>query len=103
MSTLRRWLIGRTADCDIVVSQAEVSSNHCRLTRADKGFLLEDLGSSNGTYVNGVRISKPTLVQQTDHITLGQKIPFPWPEFPPPVPKPTPPPLGIRIGRAAGQ
>jgi len=100
MSTLRRWLIGRAIDCDLVVNQAEVSSNHCRLTRTDKGFLLEDLGSSNGTYVNGVRISKPTLVQPSDRITLGQKTPFPWPETGSPAQKPSPPPLGLSIGRA---
>ncbi len=79
MSTPRRWLIGRAADCDLIVNQPEVSSHHCRLIQTNKGFLLEDLGSSNGTHVNGVRISKATPVQPDDQITLGQKTLLPWP------------------------
>src|SRR5690242_3006327 len=101
MSTARRWLIGRAPDCDLVVNQPEVSTHHCRLTRTDKGFVLEDLGSSNGTFVNGVRIRKPTPVQPADRITLGLKTPFPWPETASAPRHPSPPPPGVlRIGRA---
>lgn len=100
MSTSRRWLIGRAPDCDLVVNLPEVSTHHCRLSRTDKGFVLEDLGSSNGTHVNGVRISKPTVVQSTDLITLGQKTPLPWPEIGSSPRKSGLPEGVLRIGRA---
>ncbi len=53
---------------------------HCRLTEIADGYLLEDLGSSNGTYVNGARIAAATRVSASDVITLGMKVPMSWPE-----------------------
>src|SRR4051794_4882088 len=73
------WIIGSGADCDLVVAQPTVSGRHCRLTRGGEGYVLEDLGSSNGTYVNGARITSPTRVRAADHITLGLSTPMPWP------------------------
>jgi pSer/pThr/pTyr-binding forkhead associated (FHA) protein len=75
----RSWLIGSGADCDVVVNRPTVSGRHCRLTREDDGTVLEDLGSSNGTYVNGARIDSPTRVTPGDAVTLGQGTPMPWP------------------------
>jgi pSer/pThr/pTyr-binding forkhead associated (FHA) protein len=73
------WTLGNAPDCDIVVDQATVSGRHCRLSRTDAGFVLEDLGSTNGTYVNGTRITTKVPVTRKDAITLGQTIPMPWP------------------------
>ncbi len=73
------WVIGAEADCDIVVDRPTVSGHHCRLSRTHGGFILDDLGSSNGTFVNGVRISTPTNVAKGDTITLGRTVPMPWP------------------------
>ena len=53
------WLIGSAAGCTIVVEHATVSGRHCRLTLDREGYLLEDLGSTNGTYVNGRRLAGP--------------------------------------------
>ncbi len=69
--------------------------------------MLEDLGSTNGTYANGVRLIKPTVVQRHDRITLGLTCGFPWPAWAtgpaaaPAAAIPTPGPRVIRIGRAA--
>src|SRR5262249_51097945 len=87
----RRWVIGRAPECDVVLRRPEVSARHCRLTRTPQGFLLEDLGSSNGTFVNGTRVQGRVGVSRSDQVTLGQQVPFPWPDDAgePPPPPPT--------------
>ena len=76
------WTIGSGAESELVVDRPVVSGTHCRLTQLDDGFLLEDLGSTNGTYVNGRRITGPERVSRSDTITLGQVQPMPWPAEP---------------------
>lgn len=76
----RRWIIGAAADCDIVVARPTVSRRHCSLTEAHDGCLLEDLGSTNGTYLNGRKVSAPVLVCSSDKIRLGRSVELPWPE-----------------------
>ncbi len=71
---MRSWIIGSGDDCDLVVARPTVSGRHCRLTETATGYFVEDLGSSNGTYVNGVRITLSTRVSASDTITLGQTI-----------------------------
>src|ERR1035437_6789373 len=75
------WVIGRAQDCDLVLAEAQVSSHHCRLTHEADGFLLEDLGSTNGTFVNGARIAprEPVHVPHGARVTLGGQVPMPWP------------------------
>src|SRR5262245_34745571 len=73
------WTIGADPECDLVVDRPTVSRRHCRLTRDADGFVLDDLGSSNGTYVNGERIATRMRVTRDDAITLGANIPLPWP------------------------
>jgi ABC-type multidrug transport system ATPase subunit/ABC-type multidrug transport system permease subunit len=77
----KSWLIGSSPDCEICVSSASVSSRHCRLTWHSGTYSLEDLGSTNGTFVNGHRLSPgvPVYLSRTDTLTLGQNTPFPWP------------------------
>jgi pSer/pThr/pTyr-binding forkhead associated (FHA) protein len=57
-----------------------VSGAHCRLTEALGEMILEDLGSTNGTYVNGQRIERPIVVRRSDVVTLGSKTRMPWPD-----------------------
>ncbi|MGO9317054.1 MAG: FHA domain-containing protein [Terracidiphilus sp.] len=78
------WVIGRAQDCDLVVPEAQVSSHHCRLTHLADGFTLEDLGSTNGTFVNGARIDahEPVHVPHGARVTLGNQVPMPWPVAP---------------------
>ena len=49
------------------------------MTQNPGGFLLTDLGSTNGTYVNGVRIAGPIRLTAFDSVTLGRTVPLPWP------------------------
>jgi pSer/pThr/pTyr-binding forkhead associated (FHA) protein len=93
---MRSWIIGSDAACDVVVLQPKVSRRHCRLTDTGDGYTLEDLGSSNGTYVNGERISATACVSIADIITLGATVPMPWPQT-----TASPNARIIRIGRSA--
>ena len=54
-------VIGRREDCDLRIPVGDVSRKHCRLVRTDEGIRLEDLGSSNGTSVNGEPIKEMEL------------------------------------------
>jgi len=63
--------LGRSRDCDIAIDDPSVSRRHAELHREDGGFTLVDLGSTNGTQVNGQKIDRVTL-QTGDRITLGQ-------------------------------
>jgi ABC-type multidrug transport system ATPase subunit/predicted component of type VI protein secretion system len=75
------WVIGRTEGCDLVVPFPSVSSRHCRLSQFANGYTVEDLGSTNGTYVNGARIAPhdPVRVAHGTRITLGGEVEMPWP------------------------
>ncbi len=64
-------LIGRSKQCDLVIEEPELSRKHARFVRQGEGYMLEDLGSTNGTFVNGARLSGPRLLQPGDEIRLG--------------------------------
>lgn len=53
--------IGRSTSNDMVVGSPYVSGRHCRIVRAGNGFIIEDLGSSGGTFVNGMRVSRQSI------------------------------------------
>jgi NADH dehydrogenase len=63
--------LGRDADNHIVVNDERVSRFHAVLKREDKGYVLEDIGTLNGTYVNDQRIQRRVL-EEGDSIRLGQ-------------------------------
>jgi hypothetical protein len=63
--------LGRSRDCDIAIDDPSVSRRHAELHRENGGFTLVDLGSTNGTQVNGQKIDRVAL-QSGDRITLGQ-------------------------------
>lgn len=66
-----RTVLGRQADCGIVLDNKTVSRHHAQILQADQHYYLEDLNSSNGTYVNGQRIQGRYCLQEKDQITLG--------------------------------
>ena len=76
---MRSWDIGSGADCGVVVDSPLVSARHCQLTQTADGYFLNDLGSTNGTYVDGLRINAPTRLVPGASITLGKTMPMPWP------------------------
>jgi pSer/pThr/pTyr-binding forkhead associated (FHA) protein len=65
------FLIGRGADCDLRLGEHDVSRHHCLIRLRDQEATLVDLGSSNGTYVNGERVLSQTSLRSGDEITLG--------------------------------
>jgi hypothetical protein len=66
----KAMLIGRAAECDIVLGGAAVSRQHARITRKNGRCLVQDLGSTNGTLVNGKRI-KQAEIAPGDELQVG--------------------------------
>lgn len=66
--------VGRSSGNDLVLVDPEVSRRHIRITRRADGFAVEDTGSTNGTFVNGQRITHLTLLQDGDTIDLGDTV-----------------------------
>ena len=73
----QRWridkelVIGRDPDCDVVISDRQVSRYHVRLERSAEGVVIEDLGSKNGTFLNGKRLNEPSLLADSDLIQIA--------------------------------
>lgn len=63
--------IGRVEENDLVLPGGSVSKRHARLARREGRLVVTDLGSTNGTYVNGRRISQPVQVGEGDRLHLG--------------------------------
>lgn len=66
--------IGRDVSNDIVANDSEVSRKHARIILQAGGFILEDLGSTNGTFVNGQRLMGPHVLRPGEVIMLGENI-----------------------------
>jgi pSer/pThr/pTyr-binding forkhead associated (FHA) protein len=68
-------IVGRDPVSDITINDPEISRQHARLTRVAEGFLIEDLGSTNGTFVNGQRLSsEPVLLQPGQAVNMGSGV-----------------------------
>ena len=63
-------VIGKAADADFILSDVLVSRKHARLIRFEQSVVLEDLGSTNGTYLNG-KLIRTSPVREGDVITIG--------------------------------
>ncbi len=64
-------IIGRHSHCDITVSDEVVSSQHARLSYHHNQWWLEDLSSTNGTFLNGTKLTTPTVVITGDQFKCG--------------------------------
>jgi hypothetical protein len=64
--------IGRARENDVRLDDAVISSQHARLTWNGRGWVIEDLNSTNGTFVNGKPVERPIAVKQGDVIELGR-------------------------------
>ena len=73
----QRWqlnqtlVLGRESTCDVVISDRQISRFHARLTPTTEGVILEDLGSKNGTHLNGAPISAPVVLQDGDLVAVA--------------------------------
>src|SRR5687768_5578220 len=66
--------IGRVQGNDIVLPKGNVSKRHARIVLKDGKFIIVDLKSTNGTYVNGRKITSPLVVKDSDKIYIGDFI-----------------------------
>jgi predicted component of type VI protein secretion system len=66
--------IGRDSSNEIVINDAEISRRHARLTFQGGKYVLEDLGSTNGTFVNGQRLAGPRVLKPGEVVSFGEQI-----------------------------
>jgi pSer/pThr/pTyr-binding forkhead associated (FHA) protein len=70
-STQDSLTIGRDVACDLVLLDMTVSRSHADLRRASDGWLLSDSGSTNGTRLNGWRVTEPVPLRAGDEVSFG--------------------------------
>jgi len=68
------YTIGREAGNDITIEDSQISRHHARLLRQDNSYVIEDLGSTNGTFVNGRRVSSPVALSNGDMLGFADTI-----------------------------
>lgn len=105
------YTIGRSKDNDLQIDDVQVSRRHATLTLTPGGYVLQDQGSTNGTFVNNRRITAPIAIQPGDVIGFGNSVlidvqaaaPARPAAAPPPVyaPPPPPPPIGYEAQPAS--
>ncbi len=66
--------LGRDITNDITINDPEVSRHHLRFTRGADGYTIEDLGSTNGTFINGQRLTGSRALNRGDMIGLGETV-----------------------------
>lgn len=64
-------IVGRNPGADIVIGAGYVSGRHARFSLMGQNLFVEDLGSTNGTSVNGSPVSEPTALRNNDVVTVG--------------------------------
>jgi len=73
----QRWvikgdvIIGRDDSCNVVIQNRQVSRYHARFVNLPQGVQLEDLGSKNGTHINGREVVEPVMLQDGDVIQIA--------------------------------
>jgi len=69
-----RMIAGRAADVDIHLPDTFVSSHHVRVEARSDGLLVNDLGSTNGTFINGEEVTGPVVTGPGDQVTVGDSV-----------------------------
>ncbi len=72
--TKDRFVIGRGAHCDLVIDSAKISREHAAVVREADGWWFEDLGSSNGTWFHGERISRRRIAHGDEYFVCSEKL-----------------------------
>ncbi|HVT77311.1 MAG TPA: FHA domain-containing protein, partial [Acidimicrobiales bacterium] len=63
--------VGRGQGCQVQLTDPMVSQLHARLFRSERGLHIEDLGSTNGTYLNGRKVGAPARLKKGDRVRIG--------------------------------
>ncbi len=66
--------IGRDSSNGVTINDAEVSRKHARMNFQGGKYVIDDLGSTNGTFVNGQRLAGPVVLKSGDVVSLGEQI-----------------------------
>jgi hypothetical protein len=98
----RALVIGRSETADLAIADDTLSRRHCSLWYRKHELWVEDLNSGNGTFVNGQRISEPTLLRAGDEVLIGQTIRYSVPNFAPPDVTDAPLEQGTLMGSQGG-
>jgi pSer/pThr/pTyr-binding forkhead associated (FHA) protein len=72
--TQKELTIGRDINNEIAINDPEISRRHCRLVQQAEGYTLEDLGSTNGTFVNEKRISGTHTLRHGESVRVGENV-----------------------------
>jgi pSer/pThr/pTyr-binding forkhead associated (FHA) protein len=67
-------VVGRSPEADVMLEDAYASEFHMRLVAKDGRLVLHDLGSTNGTYVNGRRVTSPLALNRGDAVQIGKTV-----------------------------
>ena len=67
-------LIGRDASNGVAINDAEVSRKHAKLSLQGSAYVIQDLGSTNGSFVNGHRLTGPQVLNPSDTVSFGENI-----------------------------
>jgi pSer/pThr/pTyr-binding forkhead associated (FHA) protein len=67
-------VMGRSDESDVALDDPYASEFHLRLVAQESGLMLHDLGSTNGTYVNGRRVTAPTPLRRGDTVQVGKTV-----------------------------
>lgn len=70
----KEMVVGRDDDCDLRIASSLVSRKHCILKNSAEGIIVTDLGSQNGTHVNDIPITEPTLLREGDQLRIGATV-----------------------------
>jgi pSer/pThr/pTyr-binding forkhead associated (FHA) protein len=77
-SPRRQWalqgavvVVGRGDDCHVLIDDRQASRHHARITQTEDGYVLEDLGSKNGTFLNGQLLTAPMVLKDGDEIGIA--------------------------------
>jgi pSer/pThr/pTyr-binding forkhead associated (FHA) protein len=66
-----KFIIGRASECTLRAGSSAISRRHCAIVRKDDVWLVRDLGSRNGTFLNDLAVEKPTPLKVGDEIRVG--------------------------------
>ena len=67
-------VLGRSPECDLILFDRATSRVHAKIIKSEQGYVLEDLGSTNGTLHNESPVHKPVILKPNDEIRVGQEI-----------------------------